>query len=78
MVRVCVCVCVCVYNIGKKVLKLQFSDNKDIGLTFIYEITSSCIFASSFAVLDIIFFAPLSNNMNVVEPVSSCTWTCIL
>ena len=30
----CVCVCVCVYNIGKSVLKLQFSDNKDIGLTF--------------------------------------------
>ena len=28
------CVCVCVYNIGKSVLKLQFSDNKDIGLTF--------------------------------------------
>ena len=72
------CVCVCVYNIGKTVLKLQFSDNKDIGLTFIYEITSSCIFASSFAVLDIIFSTPLSNNMNVVEPVSSCTWTCIL
>ena len=78
MVRVQGWVCVCLYNIGKKVLKLQFSDNKDIGLTFIYEITSSCISASSFAVLDIIFSAPLSNNMNVVKPVSSCTWTCIL
>ena len=33
----------------------------------VYEITSSCIFASSFAVLDIIFSAPLSNNMNVVD-----------
>ena len=53
----CVCVCMCVCNIGKKVLKLQFSDNKDIGLIFIYEITSSCISTSSFAVLDIIFKA---------------------
>ena len=66
----CVCVCMCVCNIGKKVLKLQFSDNKDIGLIFIYEITSSCISTSSFAVLDIIFSTPLSNNMNVVELVS--------
>ena len=74
----CVYMCVCVYNIGKKVLKLQFSDNKAIGLIFIYEITSSCISASSFAILDIIFSAPLSNNMNVVELVSSCIWTCIL
>ena len=75
---VCVYMYVCVYNIGKKVLKLQFSDNKEIGLTFIYEITSSCISASTFVGLDIIFLAPLSNKMNVVEPVSSCTWTCIL
>ena len=40
-----------------KICILQFSDNKDIGLIFIYEINSSCIFASSFAVLDIIFSA---------------------
>ena len=78
MVREFMCVCVCIYNIGKKVLKLQFSENKYIGLTFIYEITSSCISASSFVVLEIIFSAPLSNNMNVVDPVSSCTSTCIL
>ena len=50
----CVYVCVC-----KKVLKLQLSNNKDIELTFIYVITSSCVSASSFAVLDIIFLAPL-------------------
>ena len=62
------CVCVCVYNIGKTVLKLQFSDNKDIGLTFIYEITSSCIFASSFAVLDIIFSTPFVKQYE-------CGWT---
>ena len=29
-------VCVSLYNIGKKVLKLQFLDNKDIWLIFIY------------------------------------------
>ena len=40
-----------------KICILQFLDNKDIGMIFIYEITSSCISASSFAVLDIIFTA---------------------
>ena len=55
--------CVRVYSIGKKELKLQLSNNKDIRLTFIYEITSSCVLASSFAVLNIIFSAPLSNKI---------------
>ena len=38
-IYVCVCVCVCVYNIGKKVLKLQFSNNKYVRVSSIVNST---------------------------------------
>ena len=40
----CMYICVCVYNIGKKVLKLQFSENKYIGLTFIVGMLGNFLF----------------------------------
>ena len=69
---------VCACSIGKKVSKLQLSDNKDLCWHSYMKLPLLASLQVFFAVLDIIFSAPLSNKMYVVESVSSCTWTCIL